>query len=128
MVAARTHRASIPRRAPRRLDPRQEPYELKVHVRICAGGARQRASLPRYPIGENGGPNVFAFVQNNPIGWHDALGLTFDRYTCPTAPAEPTRDPGWSQVVHAGRAGKEQTQGDGRRRNRENAGEGAPVQ
>ena len=54
MVATGTYRSPISRRAPRRLDPRQEPYELKVHVRICAGGARQRASLPRYPIAERG--------------------------------------------------------------------------
>ena len=43
------------RRAERRLlwglrgrhDPRQEPYELNAHVRICAGGAGRPASLPR---------------------------------------------------------------------------------
>ena len=29
-----------------RLDPRWEPYAGKPHVRICAGGARKRASLP----------------------------------------------------------------------------------
>ncbi len=30
------------------LDSRQEPYEVMLHVRICAGGRRQRRSLPRY--------------------------------------------------------------------------------
>ena len=30
------------------LDSRQEPYEVILHVRICAGGRRQRRSLPRY--------------------------------------------------------------------------------
>jgi len=30
-------------------DPRQEPYEVVPHVRICAGGARKRAPLPRPP-------------------------------------------------------------------------------
>ena len=30
-----------------RLDPRWEPYAGKPHVRICAGGAQQWASLPR---------------------------------------------------------------------------------
>ncbi len=29
-------------------DSRQEPYEVILHVRICAGGRRQRRSLPRY--------------------------------------------------------------------------------
>jgi hypothetical protein len=29
-------------------DLRQEPYEVILHVRICAGGRRQRRSLPRY--------------------------------------------------------------------------------
>src|SRR5690349_9604857 len=29
------------------LDSRQEPYEVILHVRICAGGRRQRRSLPR---------------------------------------------------------------------------------
>ena len=27
--------------------PREEPYEVVLHVRICAGGRRQRRSLPR---------------------------------------------------------------------------------
>jgi hypothetical protein len=35
----------IRRRSP--LDPRWEPYAGKPHVRICAGGAQQWASLPR---------------------------------------------------------------------------------
>jgi hypothetical protein len=29
-------------------DSRQEPYEVILHVRICAGGRRQRRFLPRY--------------------------------------------------------------------------------
>ncbi len=29
------------------LDSRQEPYEVILHVRICAGGRRQRRFLPR---------------------------------------------------------------------------------
>src|SRR5271166_2281786 len=28
--------------------PRWEPYAGKLHVRVCAGGARQLASLPRH--------------------------------------------------------------------------------
>ncbi len=28
--------------------PREEPYGVVPHVRICAGGRRQRRSLPRY--------------------------------------------------------------------------------
>jgi hypothetical protein len=32
-------------------DLRQEPYEAVPHVRICAGGRRQRRSLRRYPFG-----------------------------------------------------------------------------
>jgi hypothetical protein len=31
-------------------DLRQEPYEVILHVRICAGGRRQRRSLPRYSL------------------------------------------------------------------------------
>jgi hypothetical protein len=31
----------------RRRYPRWEPYAGKLHVRVCAGGARQLASLPR---------------------------------------------------------------------------------
>jgi len=31
-----------------RLDPRWEPYAGKLHVRNCAGGAQQWASLPRF--------------------------------------------------------------------------------
>jgi hypothetical protein len=30
--------------------PRWEPYAGKLHVRVCAGGARQLASLPRLSI------------------------------------------------------------------------------
>jgi len=33
----------------RRGYPRWEPYAGKLHVRVCAGGARQLASLPRRP-------------------------------------------------------------------------------
>src|SRR5215216_953136 len=36
-----------------RLDPRWEPYAGKPHVRFCAGGAQQWASLPR-PIRRSG--------------------------------------------------------------------------
>ena len=32
------------------LDSRQEPYEVILHVRICAGGRRKRRSLPRYSL------------------------------------------------------------------------------
>jgi hypothetical protein len=31
-------------------DSRQEPDEIVLHVRICAGGRRQRRSLPRSPV------------------------------------------------------------------------------
>jgi hypothetical protein len=31
-------------------DPREEPYEVVLHVRICAGGRRQRRSLPRFHV------------------------------------------------------------------------------
>jgi len=49
------YRVSVPKALERirqaaRLDcqnPRWEPYAGKLHVRICAGGARQLASLPR---------------------------------------------------------------------------------
>src|SRR3974377_2063838 len=34
----------------RRGYPRWEPYAGKLHVRVCAGGARQLASPPRLPI------------------------------------------------------------------------------
>ena len=30
-----------------RHDPRQEPYAVTLHVRICAGGGQQWPSLPR---------------------------------------------------------------------------------
>jgi len=77
----------------------QEPYELNVQVRICAGDARQRAFLPRHPVSEKAfrlvlsrllarglipsgvteggraGRNLHSFVNNQPT-WHvDALGL-----------------------------------------------------
>ena len=35
------------------LDSRQEPYEVMLHVRICAGGRRQRRSLPRSTLTES---------------------------------------------------------------------------
>ena len=42
-----------PERALRRQNPREEPSALDAHAGICAGGARQRPSLPRLiPLGE----------------------------------------------------------------------------
>jgi hypothetical protein len=38
---------------PDRLYPRWEPYAGKPHVRVCAGGARQLASLPRRAPGQS---------------------------------------------------------------------------
>ena len=32
------------------LDSRQEPYEVILHVRVCAGGGPQGPSLPRQPF------------------------------------------------------------------------------
>jgi hypothetical protein len=43
--------------------PRWEPYAGKPHVRICAGGARQLASLPRSPL--------FAAARSDAIGTAD---------------------------------------------------------
>ncbi len=34
-------------------DPMEEPYEVVPHVRICAGGRRQRRSLPRFQFINN---------------------------------------------------------------------------
>jgi len=42
--------------------------------------------VSRDPIGERGGLNLYAFVQNSPATTFDALGL-FDGCTCPTSPA-----------------------------------------
>jgi hypothetical protein len=39
--------ASIPRHAVRRQNPRQEPSAVIPHAGICAGGRRQRRSLPQ---------------------------------------------------------------------------------
>jgi hypothetical protein len=38
------------RRCASRHDPRQEPYAVIPHVRICAGGGGQPPSLPRPPV------------------------------------------------------------------------------
>ena len=40
------HRASLPQRALRRQDPRQEPGALIPHAGICPGGRPQGRSLP----------------------------------------------------------------------------------
>ncbi len=53
----------------------QEPYELNVQVRICAGGVWQQTSLPRHPIGEWGGWNAYEFALNCAIGYTDAYGF-----------------------------------------------------
>ena len=92
MVSASAHRTSIPRRALSRLNPRQEPYELKVHVRIRAGGARQRASLPRYPIGKKGGLNEFEFVLNSSLSRIDYLGMRTPQPYCGGDPTMCIRD------------------------------------
>src|SRR5580704_5749185 len=42
----------IRRSASSRHDPRQEPYAVTLHVRICAGGGQQWPSLPR-PLDED---------------------------------------------------------------------------
>jgi hypothetical protein len=41
VAAAATHSPSISSCSLRRHDPRQEPYALVAHVRICAGGGQQ---------------------------------------------------------------------------------------
>src|SRR6516164_7861930 len=68
--------------------PRWEPYAGKLHVRVCAGGARQLASLPRHRrefIAALGGavawPLAASQQQTKPtIGWLD------------TRPGVPPRD------------------------------------
>jgi hypothetical protein len=47
MATTRPHEASLPKRALRRQDPRQEPSALAAHAGICAGGRLQGRSLPR---------------------------------------------------------------------------------
>src|SRR5687768_317242 len=47
MATTCSHPASLAPRAFRRPDPRQEPSALDAHAGICAGGRRQRRSLPR---------------------------------------------------------------------------------
>ena len=48
MAAPCPHRASLPQRALRRQDPRQEPGALIPHAGICPGGRPQGRSLPGY--------------------------------------------------------------------------------
>jgi len=47
VAAASPRGASVPRRAPWRSYPRQEPSALAAHAGICAGGRPQGRSLPR---------------------------------------------------------------------------------
>ena len=47
MATTRPPEASVPRHAVRRQNPRQEPSAVIPHAGICAGGRRQRRSLPR---------------------------------------------------------------------------------
>ena len=47
MATTYPHPASMAEREVRRQDPRQEPSALDAHAGICAGGGRQRPSLPR---------------------------------------------------------------------------------
>lgn len=47
MATTRPHEASLPKRAFRRQDPRQEPSALAAHAGICAGARPQGRSLPR---------------------------------------------------------------------------------
>ena len=49
MAAPCPHRASLPQRALRRQDPRQEPGALIPHAGICPGGRPQGRSLPGLP-------------------------------------------------------------------------------
>jgi hypothetical protein len=51
-----------------RLDPRWEPYAGQPHVRICAGGAQQWASLPRLAC--------FAVVQESVVGPFSPLSVS----------------------------------------------------
>jgi hypothetical protein len=54
--------------------PRWEPYAGKLHVRVCAGGARQLASLPRQGLSETG----YVEGQNVSVEYHWLDGQ-FDR-------------------------------------------------
>ena len=47
MATPTPHPPSLARRALRRQNPREEPSALDAHAGICAGGRRQRRSLPR---------------------------------------------------------------------------------
>ena len=47
MATTYPHPAPMAQRAVRRQNPRQEPSALDAHAGICAGGGRQRPSLPR---------------------------------------------------------------------------------
>ena len=49
MAAPCPHRASLPQRALRRQDPRQEPGALVPHAGICPGGRPRGRSLPGLP-------------------------------------------------------------------------------
>src|SRR6516225_2424888 len=79
--------ASIRRAA--RLDcqyPRWEPYAGKLHVRVCAGGARQLASLPRLRrrarmAGRQRRELVHARVEERTVGHQDATS-TLLRKSC----------------------------------------------
>ena len=48
LATHRPHQASLAERALRRQNPSQEPSALDAHAGICAGGRRQRRSLPRH--------------------------------------------------------------------------------
>jgi hypothetical protein len=50
MATTRPPEASVPRHAVGRQNPRQEPSAVIPHAGICAGGRRQRRSLPRSPV------------------------------------------------------------------------------
>ena len=82
MATASGNSASISRCSLQRQDLMQEPYELNVQVRICAGGVWQQTSLPRHPMEELGGENLYNFVSNNPIDKRDGLGLKENKCCC----------------------------------------------
>ncbi len=87
MATTRPTTASLPRRALRRQNPRQEPSAVIPHAGICAGGRPQGRSLPRTPTsapwsasrgssrpGRNGrdGPEDRPRLRTRRrVGWHE---------------------------------------------------------
>ena len=94
----------------------EEPGAGKLHAGICAGGVRQRASLPRKalgqryystdlarwmsrdPIGYVGGKNLYVFVENTPPNRIDLLGMLPGLYICSDAGEPDVLDPQWASL------------------------------